>query len=137
MKNGKKIGFTAGAFDLTHAGHYLMFQESRDNCDYLIVGLQTDPSLDRPEKNKPVQSLEERKIQLEACKYIDEIVVYEREAELLELLKQLNPDVRFIGEDWRGKPFTGHELDIRLYFNKRDHGYSSSSLRKRVKENNV
>jgi glycerol-3-phosphate cytidylyltransferase len=129
-----KVGFSCGSFDLTHAGHYLMFKESRDNCDYLVIGLQTDPSIDRKHKNKPIQSLEERRIQLEGCKYIDEIIVYERESDLLEILKNLQPDVRFIGQDWKGKPFTGHELDIEVYFNKRDHNYSSSSLRKRICE---
>lgn len=125
-------GFTCGAFDLTHAGHYLMFKECRENCDWLIVGLQTDPSIDRAHKNKPVQSLEERRIQLESCKYIDQIVVYEREADLLELLKNIKPDIRFIGSDWKGKLFTGHELDIPIFWNSRDHSYSSSSLRERV-----
>lgn len=128
----KKIGFTCGSFDLTHAGHYLMFKECKENCDHLIVGLQTDPTIDRPHKNKPVQTLEERKIQLEACKYIDEIIVYETEAELLELLKKIKPDIRIVGEDWRGKEFTGHDLDIEIFWNSRDHDYSSSNLRKRV-----
>lgn len=132
-KETKKIvGFTAGAFDLTHAGHYLMFKESKENCDYLIVALQTDPTIDRPEKNKPVQTLEERKIQLEACKYIDEIIVYDTEADLYELLKKLTPDIRFVGIDHKGKPFTGDELPIKIFWNTRDHGYSSSKLRERI-----
>ena|SRR3989344_3955765 len=130
----REIGFTAGAFDLTHAGHYLMFKESKENCDYLIVALQTDPTLDRPEKNKPIQTLEERKIQLQSCKYIDEIIVYETEADLYELLNKLNPDIRFVGTDHKGKPFTGDELPIKIFWNKRDHDYSTSNLRKRIIE---
>ncbi len=126
------IGFTCGAFDLTHAGHYLMFKECRGQCDYLIVGLQTDPTLDRKHKNKPVQSVKERKIQLEACKYIDKIITYKTEKELVALLKKLQPNVRFLGADWKGKKFTGKELPIKVIFNTRDHGYSSSALRERI-----
>lgn len=126
------FGFTCGAFDLTHAGHYLMFQDCKKNCEFLIVGLQTDPSIDRPWKHKPVQSLEERMIQLKACKYIDKIIVYEREFELFNILKELKIDVRFLGEDWKGKNFTGKELPIEIIYNVRDHGFSSSSLRDRI-----
>lgn len=130
-----KRGFTCGAFDLTHAGHYLMFKECKENCDYLIVGLQTDPTVDRPDtKNKPVQTLEERKIQLEACKYIDEIVTYKTEYDLLELLKKIKPDIRFIGADWKDKNPTGHDLGIPIFWNERDHDYSTSNLRRRVVE---
>lgn len=132
-----KKGFTAGAFDLCHAGHMLVFKECRQVCDYLIVGLQTDPSLDRPgEKNKPVMSVEERKIILESVKYIDEVVVYEKEADLYNLLKEnkLGIDIRIIGADWKGKPFTGHDLPIEVYFNTRDHGFSTTELRRRVYE---
>ena len=131
-----KIGFTCGAFDLCHAGHMLMFKECKDHCDYLIVGLHTDPTIDRPEKNKPVQSLEERRIQLEAVRYIDKIVTYDTEKELYELLKN-NPhniDVRIIGADWEGKPFTGHDLPLETVFNSRSHSYSSSDLRRRIAE---
>ena len=127
-----KIGFTCGSFDITHAGHYLMFKECKENCDYFIVGLQTDPTLDRPYKNKPVQSLEERKIQLESCKYIDEIIVYETEAELYKLIQDLKPDIRFVGDDHKTAPFTGDDLDIPIFWNTRDHGYSSSTLRDRI-----
>ena len=136
MKDGKRVGFTAGAFDLCHAGHILVFKEARGVCDYLIVGLQSDPSLDRPEKNKPVMSLEERKIILEAIRYIDEIVVYDTEEELYNLLKENKSgiDVRIIGKDWEGKPYTGHDLPIEIYFNTRDHGFSTSALRRRVYE---
>jgi glycerol-3-phosphate cytidylyltransferase len=126
------IGFTCGSFDFLHAGHVLMLKECREQCDYLIVGLQTDPSIDRPEKHEPVETIEERKIRLNGCKYVDEIVMYEREAELYELLKKLKPDVRFLGEDHRGKPFTGDDLPIRIIFNTRDHNYSSSNLIERI-----
>ncbi len=129
-----KIGFTCGAFDLCHAGHMLMFKECKEHCDYLIVGLHTDPTIDRPEKNKPVQDLEERRIQLEAVKYIDKIVMYDTENDLYELLKSnpYNIDVRIIGADWEGKPFTGHDLPLETVFNSRSHSYSSSDLRRRV-----
>lgn len=126
-------GFTCGAFDITHAGHYLMFEECKNQCDYLIVGLQTDPSLDRPEKHRPVQSTEERLIQLQACRFIDEIIIYETENDLLKLLKNLNPDIRFVGEDHKGKPFTGDDLPIKIIFNSRNHNYSSSNLINRIK----
>lgn len=127
-------GFTCGAFDLCHAGHVLMFKECKEYCDYLIVGLQTDPSLDRPDKNKPILSLEERRIMLEGIKYIDEVITYEREADLYNLLKEnkLAIDVRIVGADWKGKPFTGHDLPMKVVFNTRDHGYSTSDIRKRV-----
>lgn len=131
-----KIGFTCGAFDLCHAGHMLMFKECKEYCDYLIVGLHTDPTLDRPEKNKPIQSLEERTIQLEAIKYIDKIITYDTEQELYGILSK-NPykiDVRIIGADWKDKPFTGHDLALTTIFNARTHSYSSSNLRKRVLE---
>lgn len=127
-----KIGFTCGAFDLLHAGHILMLKEAREQCDFLIVGLQSDPSLDRSDKNKPIQNLEERQIQLEGCRYVDEITFYNTEAELVELLRKLNPDIRILGADWQDRPFTGHELDIPVYFNSRTHNYSSSELRQRI-----
>lgn len=129
-----KKGFTCGAFDLLHAGHILMLQEAKSVCDYLIVGLQTDPSLDRESKNRPVQSLEERRIQIEAVKYVDEVIIYESEKDLLVLLKRIKPDIRIIGADHKGKPFTGHELDIELFFNSRNHSWSSSDLRRRIVE---
>ena len=136
MKNGKKVGVTVGAFDLCHAGHILMFKEAREVCDYLIVGLHSDPTIDRPEKNKPVMSLEERKIILEAVRYIDEIFIYDTEARLYEILKEnkYGFDVRIIGADWKGKPYTGHDLPIEMYFNTRDHGYSTTDLRRRIYE---
>ena len=129
-----KKGFTCGAFDLLHAGHILMLEEARSVCDYLIVGLQTDPSIDRAFKNKPIQTLEERRIQLEAVKYVDEVVIYETEQELYNLLLELKPDVRILGADHEDTKFTGHNLDINLYFNSRSHNWSSSDLRKRVAE---
>ncbi len=126
-------GFTCGAMDLLHAGHVLMLKECREQCDYLIVGLQTDPTIDRPEKNKPIETLEERKIRLEGCKYVDEIVVYNTEKDLYELLQKIKPDIRFVGRDHQGKPFTGDNLPIRVIFNSRDHKYSSTSLKERIK----
>lgn len=131
-----KIGFTCGTFDICHAGHMLMFKECKEHCDFLIVGLQTDPTLDRPEKNKPVQSIEERMIQLEAVKYIDKIITYSTEKDLYEILSK-NPheiNIRIVGADWEGKPFTGHDLAIETMFNSRNHSYSSSNLRKRIAE---
>jgi glycerol-3-phosphate cytidylyltransferase len=130
-----KVGFTCGAFDVIHPGHILMLQEAKMKCDYLIVGLQVDPNLDRPSKNKPIQTLEERKIMLEAIKGIDEIVVYETEKELYELLKKIQPHVRIIGADWKGKEYTGCDLPIKMYFNTRDHNWSSSELRRRIYNN--
>ena len=129
-----KKGFTCGTFDLCHAGHVLMFKECKQFCDYLIVGLQTDPTLDRHDKHKPIQSLEERQIQLEAIKYIDEIVIYATEKDLYELLakNELGIDVRILGEDWKGKHFTGDDLPIETVFNSRSHTYSTSDLRQRI-----
>ena len=134
MKNENKkiIGFTCSAFDLIHAGHYLMLKEVRGQCDFLIVGLQLDPSVDRKNKNKPVQTLKERKIQLGACKYIDKIMIYKTEKDLIQLLKKIKPDIRFIGEDWKGKNYTGKELSIKVIFNSRNHNYSTTNLRKRI-----
>lgn len=134
MKNGKRVGFTAGAFDLCHAGHMLMFQEAKEQCDYLIVGLHTDPTLDRAAKNKPVMSVAERRIILESIRYIDEVVEYDTEADLYALLRDnpLGIDLRILGVEYKGKPFTGHDLPMKVYFNTRDHGYSSTELRSRV-----
>lgn len=127
-----KVGFTCGAFDVLHTGHALMLQEARGVCDYLIVGVQSDPNIDRKEKNKPVQSFEERVTMVKAIRYVDEVVLYDTEADLLELLKKLNPDIRILGADWKGKRYTGWELPIEPFFNSRNHGYSSSSLRERI-----
>ena len=135
--SGKKIGFTAGAFDLCHAGHILMFKEAKSQCDYLIVGLHTDPSLDRPGvKNKPIMTVDERMIILRSIKYIDEILTYDTEAELYALLKEntLGIDVRILGEEYKNRTFTGNDLLMSLYFNTRDHSYSTTELRARVYE---
>lgn len=129
-----KIGFTCGAFDLLHTGHVLMLEEAHEQCDYLVVGVQSDPTLDRPGKNRPVQTYEERLITVKAIKFVDEVMLYDTEEDLLHLLEQIKPDVRIIGVDWKDKDFTGHELDCHVYFNSRDHGYSSSSLRRRIYE---
>ena len=134
MKKNKIVGITFGSFDLCHYGHALMFEECKEYCDYLIVGVQSDPSIDRPEKNKPVQSLEERVGIVSSLKFVDEVVTYDTEADLVKVLKNIQPDVRILGADHKGKPFTGHELPIKYIFNSRDHGYSTSELRKRVFE---
>lgn len=136
--NNKTIGFTASAFDLLHAGHILMLKESKKNCDYLIVALQSDPTIDRPEKNKPIQSLEERLIQLEAVKYVDEVILYDTEEDLLNILDTTKINIRFLGSDYTDKNFTGKKYcidnNIKIYYNNRDHGYSSTELRKRIRE---
>ena len=122
-------GFTCSCFDLLHAGHILMLEDAKSQCDKLIVGLQTDPTIDRPEKNQPIQSFEERYIQLQAVKYIDEIFVYETEEDLYKKILYFNPDVRILGSDYIDKPFTGDDLNIPIYFHKRKHNYSSTNLR--------
>jgi glycerol-3-phosphate cytidylyltransferase len=134
---GKRIGITFSTFDMLHAGHIAMLSEAKNHCDYLICGLQTDPTIDRPEtKNHPVQSIVERQIQLAACRYVDEVVVYQTEQDLLDLLLILPLDVRILGIEYAEKEFTGmwegQQRDIEIVFNKRDHSFSSSSLRKRV-----
>jgi len=127
-----KIGFTCSTFDLFHAGHIMMLKEARTQCDYLIVGLQTDPTIDRPEKNKPVQGIFERYVQLQACKYVDEVVVYATEKELLDVLQSYPIDVRILGDEYASKSFTGDNLDMELYFNRREHSFSTTELRQRV-----
>jgi|TARA_B110000495_G_C22522455_1_gene318504 glycerol-3-phosphate cytidylyltransferase len=133
-----KIGFTASAFDLLHAGHTLMLEEAKAQCDYLIVGLQTDPSQDRTSKSKPAQTIVERYLQLRACKYVDEIIPYGTEQDLEDLLAGMHIDVRILGIEYRDKDFTGHDIckkrDIEIYFNERDHRFSSSGLRKHIAE---
>jgi glycerol-3-phosphate cytidylyltransferase len=130
------IGFTASTFDLLHAGHILMLREAKEQCEYLICGLQVDPTIDRDNKNQPIQTLTERFIQLSACKYVDEIVPYVTEADLEEVLRAYPINVRILGEEYRHTNFTGRDIcksrDIALYFNKRDHKMSSSGLRARV-----
>jgi glycerol-3-phosphate cytidylyltransferase len=131
-----KIGFTCSCFDLFHAGHVLMLEEAKTQCDYLIVGLQTDPTIDRPEKNKPVQTVYERYVQLKGCKYVDEIIPYSTEEDLLNLLTTVSYDVRILGEEDRTKAFTGKHLDKEYYYNTRPHTYSSTELRKRIESRN-
>ena len=134
---GKKIGITFSTFDMLHAGHIAMLSEAKNHCDYLICGLQTDPTIDRPEtKNSPIQSIVERQIQLAACRYVDEVVVYQTEQDLVDLLLILPLNVRVLGVEYEGKQFTGdqacYDRGIQIVFNGRDHSFSSSSLRKRV-----
>ena len=135
-KDCGKIGFTCSTFDLLHAGHITMLEEAKHHCDYLIVGLQNDPTEDRPEKNKPVQSIVERQIQLAAVKYVDEIVIYNTEQDLVDLLLTLPIDVRVLGDEYKTKDFTGKDIakqrGCKVIYNGRDHSFSSTSLRKRV-----
>ena len=126
------MGITASCFDLLHAGHVTMLKEAKTQCDYLICCLQVDPTLDRPEKNKPVQSLVERYIQLHATKYVNEIIPYTSEADLMEILNTYHIHIRFIGEEYKDKQFTGCELDIPIYYNARKHSFSSSELKERA-----
>ena len=133
-----KTGFTCSTFDLLHAGHIEMLREAKSTCDHLIVGLQVDPSIDRKEKNSPIQSLVERYAQLDAVKYVDEIVPYATERDLEDILSMYPIKIRVLGEEYRTKDFTGKEIcksrDIQIYFNKRDHRFSTTDLRKRVCE---
>ena len=133
-----RIGITFGCMDLLHAGHVAMLAEAKQNCGYLIVGLQNDPSVDRPEKNKPIQSIFERQLQITACRFVDEVVVYNTEADVVDILKTLPINVRIIGSDYINKDFTGKQYcvdnDIDIVYNDRDHSFSTSSLRARVKE---
>ena len=132
-----QVGITFSTFDLLHAGHIAMLEECKRNCDYLIVGLQTDPTIDRPDtKNKPSQSLYERWMQLNACKYIDQIIPYSTETDLIDILLSQNIDVRFIGEEYRDKEFTGkfecQKRNIQIFYNSRQHRFSTTELRKRA-----
>ncbi len=135
-KTKNNVGITFSTFDLCHAGHIKMLEEAKSVCDYLIVGLQLDPSIDRVEKNKPVQSIIERYIQVSSCKFVDEVVPYITEKDLDVILRSFKIDVRIIGEEYRDKDFTGkaycEQKGIELYYNRRDHGFSSSELRKRI-----
>lgn len=135
-----KIGFTCSCFDILHAGHYLMLKDAYEQCNFLIVGLQTDPTLDKQyrietngkNKNVPIQTWEERLIQIEGCKYIGAVVKYSTEEELYEIIKKINPDVRILGSDWKGKNYTGHDLNTTIHWHTRNHDYSTSNLRKRI-----
>ena len=138
MDDKRRIGFTCSSFDMLHAGHCLMLKDAREQCDILIVGLQTDPTLDRPDtKNTPIQSLRERKIQLEAVRYVDDIFVYDTEDSLIDLIKLVRPDIRILGSDYEGKPFTGDDLNIPIYYHERKHNYSTTNLRKLVSNREV
>ena len=132
-----KIGITCSSFDLFHAGHVKMLEEAKQHCDYLIVALQTDPTIDRPEKNKPIQSIVERYVQVNACKWVDEIVPYTTERDLEEIFLAFNLDYRFIGVEYADKHFTAKDIcqerDIEIIYNSRDHDWSSSELRNRIK----
>ena len=136
MSANKKIGITCSTFDLFHAGHVIMLEEAKRQCDYLIAAIQVDPTLDRQTKNKPVQSIIERQIQVSACKHVDEIIVYSTEKELEDIFMALPIDVRILGEEYKDTEYTGKDIcmkrGIELYFNKRDHFFSSSDLRQRV-----
>ena len=133
-----KIGFTCSTFDLLHAGHVQMLRDAKSQCDYLIVGLQIDPSVDRKEKNAPIQTIVERYTQLKGIKYVDEIIPYATEQDLEDILSLYTIDVRILGDEYRDKDFTGRDIsrqrDIEIYFNKRDHRFSTSDLRRRVCE---
>lgn len=137
-KQGLKIGITFSQFDMLHAGHIAMLSEAKNHCDYLIAGLQNNAKWDRPEKNEPVQSIVERQIQLSATRYVDEIVIYNTEKDLEDLLLILPVDVRILGVEYKDKEFTGKAIcqqrGIEIVYNGRDHSFSSSSLRKRVAE---
>jgi len=139
MLSKYKVGLTASTFDLFHAGHVVMLEEAKRVCDYLIVAIQTDPTIDRPDtKNKLIQSIVERQIQVKACKYVDEVIVYTTEKDLDDILKTLPINVRILGIEYKDKPFTGKDVclnrDIDFYYNRRDHSFSSTDLRKRVYE---
>ena len=131
-------GITFSSFDLFHSGHVAMLKEARQNCDFLIVGVQTDPTIDRPEKNQPIQRVFERYVQLEGCKYVDQIIPYATEQDLIDILLTYQICTRFIGEEYRTKEYTGKQLcidnGIEIYYNKRQHSFSTSELRKRIKQ---
>lgn len=133
-----KIGFTCGAFDLLHSGHYVMLQECKTICDYLIVGLQTDPTIDRLSKNKPIQTTYERFLQLKGCKYVDEIIPYDTEKDLENIMAIENINIRFVGQEYMGLKITGEDYcnnrNIKILHTSRMHNYSSSNLRKRVEK---
>ena len=131
---GQRIGIIASCFDLLHPGHILMLEDAHSKVDILVVALQTDPTINRSSKNKPIQSYKERFIMINSIIYTDEIIQYTTEDDLLNILKHLEPDLRVLGSDWQGKQYTGHELPIPVYFHERNHGWSTSDLRRRVAE---
>jgi len=137
MDNQKRtIGITCSTFDLLHAGHIIMLEECKKYCDYLICALQVDPTIDRPSKNKPIQSIVERYIQLDAVQYVDKIIPYSTEKELITIFSSLDLDVRIIGEEYKDTPFTAKDVcverGIKIVYNKRDHDFSTTSLRQRI-----
>tara|TARA_Y100000034_G_scaffold12888_1_gene13536 strand:+ start:2940 stop:3353 length:414 start_codon:yes stop_codon:yes gene_type:complete len=130
----KKIGFVAGSFDIVHPGYVKLFKEAKENCSYLIVGLQGDPTIERKNKTKPILTIEERKEILLSLKYVDKVLVYNTERELHNLLKQANIDIRFLGEDYRQKEYTGEDLNIPIYFCSREHGWSTTKFKRLIKD---
>tara|TARA_R110001592_G_scaffold52148_7_gene159802 strand:+ start:516 stop:1256 length:741 start_codon:yes stop_codon:yes gene_type:complete len=130
-----KVGFTSSAFDIIHPGHIRMLEDCKTVCDHLVIGLQSDPTIDRPDtKNKPIQSLEERREMISAIKHVDEVIVYHTEADLIKLIKEVNPDIRIIGSDWKGKEVTGADL-VPIHWHERNHNFSTTNLRKRIAAN--
>ncbi len=138
MDNEQIVGFTCSTFDLCHSGHIQMLRDAKDQCDYLICGLQIDPTIDRADKNAPIQTVVERYAQLQAVKYVDEIIPYSTEQDLEDILEMYSIDIRILGEEYRNKEFTGKDIcsrrSIQLFFNNRDHRFSSSGLRQRVSD---
>ena len=135
MESEERVGIVASCFDLFNAGHVLMLMEARAECDRLVVALQSDPTIDRPEKNKPIQGLYERYVQVDSCKFVDNVVAYDTEADLYNLLASFDWSVRFLGDDYVGRTdFTGSDLNIPIHYCSRKHDYSSSSLRERIKK---
>mgnify|MGYP003625856864 FL=1 len=138
MDNEQIVGFTCSTFDLCHSGHIQMLRDAKDQCDYLICGLQIDPTIDREDKNAPIQTVVERYAQLQAVKYVDEIIPYSTEQDLEDILEMYSIDIRILGEEYRNKEFTGKDIcsrrSIQLFFNNRDHRFSSSGLRQRVSD---
>lgn len=133
-KDGKKIGFTCSTFDLLHAGHVAMLAEAKANCDYLVVGLLTDPTISRPNtKNKPIQDIYQRFIQLQAIKYVDFIIPFDTEENILDIVNMIEPDIRFVGEEYKGTKHTGWDK-CPIYYNKRKHNFGSSQLREKIYE---
>ena len=142
----KKIGVTFSTFDLLHPGHILMLEDCKRVCDYLIVGVQSDPTIDRKvnndeyskisgkAKNVPIQTLEERLIMIKSIRFVDKVFVYDTEQDLYNWLSNNKWDIRILGSDWEGKKFTGHDIDGEFYFHKRDHDWSSTTFRQRIKE---
>ena len=129
----KNIGVTFSCWDLLHAGHNIFLEDSKKQCNILCVGLQTDPTIDRPSKNKPIQSLEEREIQIKSCRYVDYYFIYSTEESLYDSLKKLSPNVRFLGDDYVGKKFTGDDLPIKIIYHPRsNHNYSTTNLRNKI-----